>query len=449
MYGFGNMMTFVVSDPELIKKIMIKDFDSFVNRDHIENNAIMDKYLGCSVLQLRDQKWKDMRTLLSPIYTTSKLKMMFKLMTESAAEFKTILTEKAHSNNDVVEVDTYEIFARVTVDGITTTSLGFKSDCVAGKDPEVLKVAEELSAGFANIPKLMLFMVFPKIYEMLGLQLFTKNVHDFFDITVMDEFKRRMESTTSRPDVVQLLIAAKKGQLKHDDENENDSKNIKSSASKVQWSDEELIAQILIFLFGGFETTTNTLQSLFYELVMNPEVQETLISEIDGTLEKLDGESISYEELHHMKYLDMVINETARVRPSIKVLSRYCNRDYILEDDETGKSWEFRKGTLIYIPFAAMCQDEKNFENPQKFDPTRFSDENKKKIPNNVTLSFGLGPRMCIGSRFALTEIKLVVFTILSIFKVEKNAKTPEKLTLKNAPTGYNEDILLDFKLRN
>jgi cytochrome P450 family 9 len=71
----------IVKDPTLIKLITIKDFDSFVN--HNGNHGIeTDRLFSKSVLNLRDQKWKDARTMLSPIYTSSKMKYMYGLLTE-------------------------------------------------------------------------------------------------------------------------------------------------------------------------------------------------------------------------------------------------------------------------------------------------------------------------------------------------------------------------------
>lgn len=62
----------VIKDPTLIKQITIRDFDNFVNHDG-NHDVETDRLLSKSVLLLRDQKWKDMRSMLSPIYTSSKM----------------------------------------------------------------------------------------------------------------------------------------------------------------------------------------------------------------------------------------------------------------------------------------------------------------------------------------------------------------------------------------
>lgn len=92
--------------------------------------------------------------------------------------------------------------------------------------------------------------------------------------------------------------------------------------------------------------------------------------------------------------------------------------------------------------------DPKYFPDPEKFDPYRFSDENKDKIQSGSFLPFGIGPRMCIGSRYALLEAKLLLFNIMSKFSIEKSDKTPEKLTFALGNTGYVEKIYVTFMLR-
>jgi cytochrome P450 family 9 len=440
----------MIADPDLIKKIMIRDFDHFVNRDANENNLIGDKYFGRSVLQLRDHKWKEMRQLLSPIYTTSKLKMMFNLMLESAEEFSNNLKEKSKMNNDVIEIDTRDVFARVTADGIATTALGFKGDCITNKNSQMFQIAADIGSDFANAGKMMLLYFLPKIYGFLGLQQFRKSIHDFFEKNILDEMKRRREEKISRPDVIQMLVQAKEGQLKHEkgDEVEEISVESTSKIKKNNWTDEDLVAQAFIFFIGGFETTTTVLQGLAFELAKNMDVQEKLIEEIDEMNEMLDGKLISVEQLNQMKYLEMVINEALRKWPAFHGIARHCTKDYELKDDETGKSWKIKKGIDILVPFDSMCRDERFFSNPEKFDPERFNDENKKSTWNAIFIPFGLGPRMCIGSRYALIELKLITYKLLSNFKVYENSKTPTKLTLSKGISGYVEDVFVDLKYR-
>lgn len=130
---------------------------------------------------------------------------------------------------------------------------------------------------------------------------------------------------------------------------------------------------------------------LAYELVRNPEVQEKLRAEIDEVNESLDGEELTYEHLQKMKYLDQVITEVLRMHPPVPMVDRVCTKTFVLDCD--GKKIEFEPGRNFYIPIYSIHHDPKYYPDPEKFDPERFSDENKHNVNQDCYLSFGIGPR--------------------------------------------------------
>lgn len=170
----------------------------------------------------------------------------------------------------------------------------------------------------------------------------------------------------------------------------------------------------------------------FYELAVNPEIQDRLIEEIDELHETLDGNPLTYDHIQKMKYMDQFISEVLRRRPSFLIANRKCVKELTLDID--GKKVTFEKGVDFTIPIYAYHQDPKYFPDPEKFDPERFNDENRKKIDPATYLPFGIGPRGCIGSRMALMEIKTVFYYILKSFKVEVCEKTQIPLKYDKTP---------------
>lgn len=382
----------IVSDPQVAKQIMVKDFDHFVNRDKVDPNKV-DKLLGKSVLMLRDQKWKDMRSTLSPVYTSSKLKNMYKLLQECTYEFVSIHEKKASKAGNRVIVETHDAFARVTADGIVTTALGFKGDCVKNKESEIFKIAKAMEADFTSPGVLIFLNLFPGLCQFLGIEVFRKSIHKFFETNVLGEIKRRQELNFHRPDVIELLIQAKNGKLKSEDGEETEGKTNLKNLEAFDWTDEDLVAQALVFFLGGFESTATLIQSIFWELAMNPEVQETLIEEVDEILEMLNGKQISYEQLNEMEYLEMVVNETLRKWPSFRVTSRLCTKDYVMDTND-GRKYNIEKGIELFIAIGSIQMDPKYFKDPEKFDPTRFDSTNKKNIQSGTFIPFGIVRRL-------------------------------------------------------
>lgn len=428
---------------------MIKEFDTFVNRDRHEDNLIGDKYLGRSVLMLRDQKWRDMRSTLSPLYTSSKMKYMYGLLTECVDDFIKFHVDKASENSNEVEIETHDVFARITADGISTTALGFKGDCVRNKDSKIYEIAQQIEADFSNPTTKTILSISPKLFKLLGKQIFRPSIHDFFETNVLAEIQRRRDEKVSRPDVIQMLLQAKKGQLKLESGDAEELSYTESKVKKISnWTDEDLVAQALVLFLGGFETTAALMQCVSYELAMNADIQQILVKEVDEMLQQLDGKSITYDQLHQMKFLDMCVQESLRKWPPFRVTSRHCSKDCLLKDEETGRTFIVRKGVAVMIPIGCVMMDPKFFPNPDKFDPYRFSEGNKGNILSGSFLPFGLGPRGCIGSRYAYLEAKLLLFGIISKFTIGRCSKTPEKLTFSKGNIGFMEKIFVSFKLR-
>lgn len=93
-----------------------------------------------------------------------------------------------------------------------------------------------------------------------------------------------------------------------------------------------------------------------------------------------------------------------------------------------------KKGDNIWIPVYAIHLDEKFYPDPEKIDPERFNDDNKKNIDPNTFLPFGIGPRNCIGSRFALLESKVLMFHLLRHFEIVPTKRSPIPLVMSHNP---------------
>jgi cytochrome P450 family 3 subfamily A len=120
-----------------------------------------------------------------------------------------------------------------------------------------------------------------------------------------------------------------------------------------------------------------------------------------------------------MKYMDMVIDETLRLFPPATRTDRVANADFEYQ------GIQMKKGQVVGIPIYALHHDPDIYSSPEEFQPERFSDENKKKRDNEAYMPFGAGPRNCVGMRFALMEIKLMLSTVLTKYRFETCDKTP------------------------
>lgn len=121
----------------------------------------------------------------------------------------------------------------------------------------------------------------------------------------------REKKNIVRPDLIQILLEAKRGVLKKDDDLHTDLFGIEHDhyrkfKNKHQITDDDIVAQCFVFMFAGFETTTLLLSFVTYELALHPDIQTRLRKEIVDVLKEND-DIVTYDVVMKMKYLEMVL----------------------------------------------------------------------------------------------------------------------------------------------
>ncbi|XP_055697001.1 cytochrome P450 9e2-like [Phlebotomus papatasi] len=445
---------FMIRDPELIKQITVKDFDHFL--DHRFNiDERNEPLFGRNLLILKGQRWREMRSTLSPAFTGSKMRTMFQLVSECCSEVISFLENDA--NGKVRQTDLKDLFSKYTNNVIASCAFGLKVDSLKDKNNEFYLYGKE-ATNLEGLGTLFFFMqmIFPKLSKVLRLNLFSEAFSKFFRNLVWDTIRHRERENIIRPDMINLLIQARKGKLKHEVEvNYKEGfavvqeTHVGEAIDKSKLQEDDLTAQCLIFFLAGFETSSTCMCFTAHEIAVNPEVQKKLLVEVDAMKEKLDGKPLTYELLQDMHYLDMVVSESLRKWPPAVATDRECCKPYTIKTDTI--SCDVKVGEAVIIPIVSLHHDPQYFPNPSRFDPERFSEENKDKINPFMYIPFGVGPRNCIGSRFALMETKAIIYYILTKFTFEVSEKT--QIPLKLAKSGLflrgEKGFWVDLKPRN
>lgn len=409
-FGMMNLFTpaIMIRDPELIKEVMVKKFHHFPDHQSFVDDKT-DPVFGKNIVSLKGERWREMRNTLSPSFTALKMKFMFDLVSKCAKKFVN------YFNNHPEEMESFEgkdIFTKYTNDVIASVAFGISVNSLENKNNEFYKRGKDATnVNFFRILKMFLFLFFPRLMRLMGQKILPRGTDNFFRKVIQDTLRIREEKKIIRPDMIHLLMEAR------------------DKDNGIELSIDDIIAQGFIFFFAGFETSSTFMCFLAHQLAVNEQVQEKLRHEIDSLTE----DEISYEIINKMTYLDMVISETLRKYPPAAVTDRICAEKFLLPK-ATPESSEYtiEANTQIFIPIYALQNDPSYFPEPEKFDPERFSDENKEKINPYTYLPFGLGPRKCIGNRFALMEIKILFVYILKNFVIEKTEKTKDPLEFDN-----------------
>lgn len=398
--------SYMIRSPELVRQIAIKDFDHFTNRRKFFLDS-ETSLLGNSLFQMEDQRWKDMRSSLSPTFTGSKMRAMFELIRDIGEESVRFL--KSTNSN---ELELKDFLSRYANDVIATTAFGVQINSNKDKENEFFKMGEDISTF--NVFKFFFIVGFQKICKFLNFDLLPKKQNDYYMKLILDGMKYRKEHDIFRPDMINMLM-----EMRNSGSGTQDTKK-----SSKHWSDCELVAQCFLFFVAAFDTVSSTLSFICQELMENQECQDKLREEILEISESLEGKPVTYEAITSMKYADAVILEAMRKWPAVVFIDRVCTKPTVIHDPVTGKDVYIKKGDNVQLNSIGIQRDAKYFPDPMKFDPERFNEENKKNVDPSTNFSFGLGPRMCIGNRFALLEMKSILFHLFKEFKIERHEKS-------------------------
>ncbi|XP_050451602.1 cytochrome P450 9e2-like [Cataglyphis hispanica] len=389
-FGFYEFMTpvYVIRDPDLITTIAIKNFDNFCNHNNFLTET--DPLLSRNLFNLKGDHWREMRKLISPTFTSGKIKIMFKLMCECAENLVDFLAND--SGNIGKTYDMKNLLGRYANDVVATCAFGISVDSFKHPNNDFLLLAKEAANFTANPVKFLIIKNFPLLGRLLGLKIFSSRVSSFFKEIIADTVKTRDEQKIIRPDVIHLMM----------EKRDNDHGLIIDI--------DEMTAQAFIFLVAGLSSTSITMSFLTYEIGINFDVQNKLRAEIDDVLARTDGKP-TYEAISQMKYLDAVINETLRLYPLGGFIDRICVKEFELPPaTPDGEPITLKPGNSVWFPHYALHRDPKYYSQPDKFDPDRFLND---EVDNSVYMPFGIGPRICIANRFALIKLKVMLFYLL------------------------------------
>ncbi|XP_044289356.1 cytochrome P450 3A24-like isoform X1 [Varanus komodoensis] len=408
----GRQPLLAVLDPTIIKTVLVKEcYTVFTNRQKLFTKGILKSILSRAM----DEQWRRIRTLLSPVFTSGKLKEMFPIIKHYGETLMKNVQKKVEMGEPV---DVKGIFGPYSMDVITSTSFGVNTDSMNNPNDPFFKTFRNLIQAKPFTPRIVLTSVFPfliPLFQALGVDGISQQGLDFFARTFAKIKEARLkEGLGSRVDFLQLML----------DSQDSGSAQISNGMdhSYKGLTDEEIVAQAFVFVFAGYETTSNVLGSMAYVLATHLEVQQKLQDEIDSALPSQTPPT--YDAVMQLEYLGMVLSETLRMYPVLPRLTRDCKRSVQVN------GVTIPKGTLVTIPVYILHLNPEYWPEPKEFRPERFSKENRENRDPYIYLPFGAGPRNCIGMRFALVTIKVAITLLLQrfSFRVCKETQIPLRM---------------------
>lgn len=325
--------------------------------------------------------------------------------------------------------DARELSAKYTTDVVSSCIFALDAGAL-NKDVSVIRnMAKEMfKPSFRLVVLLLLSEICPKLNRFLRIPFIPKNVEDFFAKLMKDAADHRRISKLDKTDVMQYLLTLQ------------DRKNL---------NDVELVANAITFFLDGYETSSVSMALILFELARDKRVQDKLRKEI------MDAEvtgKLTLDAMADLRYLDQVVYEALRLNPPTPFLIKKCTADCEMPLTRDGREViTVTEGTSIAIPLFDIQRDPDNFKDPMEFIPERFDEEHggvKAFKDKGCLLIFGMGPRECLGKRFAMMQMKSAIVEIIRSYEVSLNVKTQVPLVIDpkeflNVPQG---GVWVDFK---
>lgn len=387
--ALGRMRVYL-TDPELIQEAFVRQAESLSKGDQ---GRVLAPALGTGLLTAEGADWRWQRRTLSPGFAHTRLQGLVPSMIAAAEVMRdALLATPAGAAVDIGRETT-----RATLRIVGDTMLA----CAGGLDPSRVErgIADFLnSAPWAiavTILRLPAWVPYP------GRGRSAAAARQIREEVVLTVARRRADGAAEEDDLMALLLAAR------------------DPDGGRALTDAEITDNVVTFVMAGHETTTVALTWALLLLSRHPDVVRKLRDEIATVT---DGGTLAAEHVPRLAYARQVVNETMRLYPPAPITTRVAVKTMQLGDTI------LPVGSVIILPIYAVHHHRALWERPEDFDPDRFAPEAAKARHRYAFMPFGVGPRICIGSAFAMLEATAILAVLVRALDFAPGAAAPKPM---------------------
>lgn len=385
---FAHIDSYVVYHPDFIKHILVDN-----NRNYKRNefgNNLLKIISGENLVTSDGEFWRRQRRLIQPAFHRKRIESFGTIITEATQQM--LQRWAALPANEILQMDQEMMRLTLRVVGESLFSVDLTDE--TNELGNVITVSSEYFAY-----RLKHVFAPPLWMPTYQNRRFKKAVASAADIVPNIIRARRQQIEKQGPaeatgrdyDMLDLLLDAQ-----YEDTGEG-------------MEDAQLNREVQTMITAGHETTSNSLSWTLYLLSQHPEVLAKLEAEVDRVLA---GRTPTLDDLPHLVYTEMVLEEAMRLYPAAWAISRQA-----IEADVLGE-YELPANAGLVLPIFAIHRHPDFWEEAERFDPERFQAEKKAEYHRFAYFPFGGGPRQCIGNTFAMLEARLVLAMITSRYRV-------------------------------
>ncbi|HEV2494774.1 MAG TPA: cytochrome P450 [Terriglobia bacterium] len=362
---------YFLNRPDLIEQVLVTDQRNFIKGRGLQANR---RLFGNGLLTSEGDYWFRQRRLMQPAFHRERIAAYGKAMVASAARM--IETWRDGECRDV-----HEDMMRLALEIVAKTL--FSTEVEA----DVERVGATLSVLMKENRSARILLPFFRMLPTPGNLRYRTAVHQLDEIIyrIIREHRARDRDTG---DLLSMLLRAR----------DEDGRRM---------TDTQLRDEAMTLFLAGHETTALALSWTWYLLARYPDVERKLQTELR---EVLGGRAPAVDDLPRLPYTERVIKESMRLYSPAYVIARIALSDC----DISG--YHVPRGASLVMSQWVMHRDPRYWDDPERFNPDRWTPEFEARLPRFVYFPFGGGPRVCIGASFALMEAALLLATIAQRF---------------------------------
>ncbi|XP_014794515.1 PREDICTED: cytochrome P450 4B1-like [Calidris pugnax] len=386
-------------------------------------------WIGKGLLILDGPKWFQHRKMLTPAFHYDVLRSYVSLMSDSV---KVMLDKWEKKITERKSVELFQDVSLMTLDSIMKCAFSYNTNCQTESNSDYyIRAVYDLSCLLSN--RIQNFSYKDIFYD------WTRKGHEY-----QDACKLAHTHTDKVIKERKMLLSNEKELDKIQKKRHLDFLDIllcTKDANGVGLSDEDLRAEVDTFMFEGHDTTASGISWLLYCLSLHPEHQQRCREEIQGILG--DRDTIEWEDLGKMTYTTMCVKESLRVFPPVPSISRQLSKPITFSD---GRS--LPAGSQVALNIFAIHRNRDVWEDPEIYDPLRFTPENSAQRHSHAFIPFSAGSRNCIGQQFAMNEMKVALALTLLRFELSPDLSKPPTLMPQLVLRSRNGIHLILKKIR-
>jgi cytochrome P450 len=378
-YLGGIKDAIVTTDPAVIQHVLKTNAENY-QKSEIQVKR-MGHFLGKGLLTTHGEAWRTQRRLIQKGFDRKQLEALSSIMQDSLAESLLEFDRQVH----VGVVDIYPQLMKMTFAMVARSLFGAK---LKGEDIDL--VSHTICTVQEFIVRQTLQPYLNPWFEVSGELRRHEDMRARADSILLEYIKTRRHQEPGH-DLLQTLMDAR-------------------YSDGEGMSDELVLSESMQLLVAGHETSSNALSWLLYLLSSRPDCLEKIRQEFDSVL----GDApLTFSDVPRFEFATQVIQEALRLYPPFWMIDREA-----VADDRAGDV-EIPRGSTVIVFVYGAHHAPRYWQDPERFDPERFTKTNEKLNTPFTYLPFGGGPRGCIGGNYAMLQILMILSDLLRKYDFE------------------------------